>query len=70
MVRKGRSHKPQGESHPGVKLTEKDVLVILNSNLTYQELGRKFGVSPSMICHIKKGRNWTVVGGTRDERRN
>lgn len=69
MVRKGRSHSPKGNLHPGSKLTEEDVLFILDSNLSYPELGRKFGVTPSMICNIKRGRNWTHIRRTRDERR-
>ena len=60
-VSKGRSLK--GEKHNLAKLTEKDVLDILNSPLSYKKLASIFGVSKSTIAAIKLGTNWKHLTG-------
>ena len=54
---------PAGERNPAAKLTEAQVIAI-KSRLTNErgnraELGREFGMSPSMIQRIARGQNWT-----------
>lgn len=63
MVSKGRAHSPchQGESHPGAKLTESDVLQIRSSSATGRELAGKYGVSYTTIWDIKHRRSWSHV---------
>lgn len=49
MVRKGRSHK-------GYKLSDEDVMAIMESSESGATLARTFGVSQQTICDIRKGR--------------
>lgn len=61
MVRKGRSAKLSGEDHSQSKLTSKDVRKILTMDGVYSVIGDQFGVSPSMVCAIKKRRHWKTL---------
>lgn len=58
MVLKNRSNKPHGCRNPQSKLSESAVVEIRNSNLNGVELARKFNVSKSAICLIRKNRTW------------
>ena len=54
----------RGERHGMSKLTEQDVLSIRSHEKmkgSGRALAKYYGVSPSMICNIRKGKNWTHV---------
>ena len=55
-VLKDRSAK--GQSNGRAKLTEVQVIEILKSNLTTNELAEKFGVTNGAISLIRKRKNW------------
>ena len=52
-----------GEEHPNSKLTEADVLSILNlsKTLSREELARKYNVSKTTIGYIVRGKAWVSV---------
>lgn len=56
MLRDGTQ--PRGHRSPHAKLTEDDVLFILESDEPQKDLGARYGVSESLISHIKCGRRW------------
>lgn len=60
MVMKGRARHPNGESNTQAKLTEDAVREIraLGNGVSGVELAERFGVSRSLICHIRKRRKW------------
>lgn len=43
------------------KVTEKDVLEIRNSNLSYVKLSKIYKISPSSIFNIKNKKTWTNI---------
>jgi hypothetical protein len=47
-----------GESVNTAKLTEKQVLEVLQSSKGHSELSRELGVTPGAIWHIRAGRTW------------
>lgn len=47
-----------GEGVHTSKLSELDVLQILNSNDRPIDIASVYGVTPANICHIRKGRSW------------
>lgn len=47
-----------GARCPKSKLTEAQVIAILQSQKSHRELAKDFGVCKSTITHIKTGRNW------------
>lgn len=55
-VRHGR--RMRGERHHQHKLTTDDVLVIQKSEDRGTDLAKKYGVTPTTICSIRKGRLW------------
>jgi hypothetical protein len=50
-----------GEKNSQSKLTEQDVLYIRNSKENGSILDKKFNISRSTICDIRKNRSWTHV---------
>jgi hypothetical protein len=58
-VRKKRH--PKGARIHTAKLTDNDVLAILNSGDTCAELALRFGVSDVAISYIKLGKTWKHV---------
>ena len=50
-----------GEKSRNSKLKENQVIFILSSNLTQQELADKFDVSRSNISCIRRGKSWTEL---------
>lgn len=62
MKAKGRQRSggALGTLHPLCKLSEEQVAIIIRTRGrgTGAALARRFGVSPSLICNIRKGRNW------------
>jgi len=69
MVQKGRqSHigSPglKGESHPQSKLTESDVIKIINEKLlTQKQLSVNYGVSQAVISKIRLRQSWKHIEG-------
>ena len=64
MIRKGRQVHPNGEDHPGAKLTSEDVRYIRSCEgvKQYRVLAKEFGVAPSTIFQAMKGRrNWSYL---------
>lgn len=61
------SHHSSGESHPGSKLTERDVTDIRNrigGSETQREIAKEYDVSESTISMIKSGDLWPGVGSS------
>ena len=54
ISRQGR----KGEVHPFSKLTEEQVLQIINLNGTHVDIARQYGVSRSTIADIKNKKRW------------
>lgn len=61
MAEKGRRAVLRGEEIGNSKLTREDVIYIRRSSETHAELARRFDMSPSYICRIRKGANWAHV---------
>ena len=59
-TRRGRKLKTvyHGEEAANSKLTQAQVDEIRASQLPHRELSKMYGVVPSQICHIKKGKHW------------
>lgn len=54
-------HPNVGETHPMAKLTEQDVIEILQSNLRGVVLVKQYGVSGNTISRIKNGLSWSYL---------
>jgi hypothetical protein len=63
MIRKGRNKVVRfvGSTNGNALLNDDKVRVIKTSSLNNTQLGKMFGVSPSCIADIKKGRSWAHV---------
>lgn len=59
---RGRTFVHAGETTPNSKLTNKDVLYILQSSDNNTFLGKKFGVNSSTILAIKRRKTWRHIG--------
>ena len=70
MIRKGRAKfvRFAGSTNGNALLDEDKVRFIKLSGLKHTELGKMFGVSPSCIADIRKGRSWTHVKAGRNEK--
>jgi hypothetical protein len=62
---KGRQSK--GETHSSAKLTEAQVIAIINDPRTQYEIARDYNVSRVVVAHIKKGKSWKHLGVPREE---
>jgi hypothetical protein len=51
----------RGEEHPSAKLTEKDVLEIINNKNSSAVLAANYGVQRSCIKKIRTGRTWSYL---------
>ena len=63
MWTKGRA-RPQtsiGEKHGMSKVTESIVREIRESSLSGVDLARKFGITPTTVCDIRKRRTWDHI---------
>ena len=49
---------PRGERHGHAKLTEGEVLEIRNSKAKGRSLAAAYGVSPALVCIIRRGKVW------------
>lgn len=56
-----RNRQAKGEGHGSAKLTREDVLFIFNSEDRGIDLAEAFGISPSSITDIRRGRTWRHV---------
>lgn len=60
-----RNNKGAGEANHEAKLTEQQVLeicdLLINTNLTYDQIGIKYGVKKSTISNIKNKKNWKYI---------
>lgn len=65
MMSKGRGRKARlkGEDHSQAKLTESDVVAILSAKglVSQVALADQYGVSPSQIGNIHRGKAWTHI---------
>jgi hypothetical protein len=55
---KGRYDDTHGERHPGAKLTEDTVRLIRVSEEAGITLAARYGVTPTTISDVRKGRTW------------
>lgn len=58
----------RGSAHGNAKLCELDAWIIKNIGFTCREVGEFFGVSPTAISAIRRGRTWTHVDRAISER--
>ncbi|MCW7536708.1 HNH endonuclease [Aquabacterium sp. A7-Y] len=58
MVAKGRAARSLGEHNPAARLTADQVRCIRSEIGSHVELGRRFGVSPTQVGLIKRGKRW------------
>ena len=60
-----RNNKGAGEANHEAKLTEQQVLeicdLLINTNLTYDQIGKKYKVNKSTISNIKNKKNWKYI---------
>jgi DNA invertase Pin-like site-specific DNA recombinase len=63
MAKKKRAKHPdqKGENHSQVKLNNDQIKEIRKSCGTNLEIARKYGVSDSLVCQIKKRKCWNHV---------
>ncbi len=64
MVAKGRAHPRAGEEHGLAKLTEEQVVVILDDPRPHSQIAAEFDVSTATISDIKRRRSWQHLGLT------
>ena len=55
---RGGGRKIRGENHPGAKLTREQVAEIRASAESSRRVAKKYGVSFSMVCMIRRGDAW------------
>jgi ribosome-binding protein aMBF1 (putative translation factor) len=63
-IKKGRSNWPKAENHCCAKLSNADVLVIrqlILDGISQAEIAHRFGVDPSAISNINRGKNWRSI---------
>jgi HNH endonuclease len=58
MMARNRNVNREGEANTRAKLTDADVLKILNDSRRQQEIADDYGVNRSLISMIKNGRRW------------
>lgn len=61
MVKKGRANRPAGERHSGSKLTDENVIDILQSPKSLRQLAKQYKVGPATISSIRNGRTWRHI---------
>jgi DNA-binding NarL/FixJ family response regulator len=63
MVKKGRSWKPKGSTHPASKLTEANVKIIKysSSHLNNSQIAKQFNVKRETIRDIRNGKRWKHI---------
>ena len=59
--KRGRGNLPVGSARPEAKLNEEAVKYIRSSNEKGADLARRFGVTPSVICVVRKRKTWKHV---------
>ncbi len=68
MIKKGRKINSYGEQNPNAKLTEKQVLEIIDDlkTMNCSEVGRKRGVPIRTVNDIKNGKKWNWLTKTKE----
>lgn len=66
---RGRLRPRRGETNPRAKLTREQVLEIRASSEMGTELARRFGLSKSTVCQIRKGLRWKHLDESANHRR-
>lgn len=69
MVRKKRNNTLKGEACSYAKLTEKEVLEMLDdfkNGINCADMGKKYGIKKSYASEIKRGRRWGHIGNRTD----
>mgnify|MGYP000103149498 CR=1 FL=1 len=63
MIKKNRARysSQRGEKNPSAKLSAKQALEIFRSDKRGADLAREYGVTPTMISKIRRGKSWTHV---------
>ncbi|MEQ8504611.1 MAG: HNH endonuclease signature motif containing protein [Rhodospirillales bacterium] len=61
MVRKGRSNRRRGESHPDAKLTAAEAIEVFNADGLQREIGDQFGIHQTHVSQIKRGKAWQHI---------
>lgn len=56
-----------GEKNSQSKITESDVILILNDNRKYSEISNEFGISVPTVSDIKRGYSWTHITGIKSK---
>jgi hypothetical protein len=60
-VIRGRANFPLGERHGCSKLAEADVVAIRASTGTCKAVGKRYGISATQVCDIKRRKSWSHV---------
>jgi hypothetical protein len=55
---KHRTHRPLGQTHPMVKLTENQVREILDSTETHTKVAARFGITFQTVSRIRRKELW------------
>ena len=58
---KGRAASKRGSRNPQARITEEIAQTIKYGGMRGADAARTYGVSPSMVCDIRKGRTWAHV---------
>lgn len=60
-----RKNRGEGSSNASAKLTEKQVVeicdLLINSDLSFSEIGKRYGVDKSTISIISRKKNWKKI---------
>jgi hypothetical protein len=65
MFRKGRDNQPVGEQHGMARLTEQQVLEILESDEKHDVLARRYNICRPQITTIKNRKSWKHLESTK-----
>jgi transposase-like protein len=67
LLEQGQNGAVRGEDHPGSKLTEEDVLDIVDAvksgEYTKMAIARAFNISTTQVRQIMKGNSWSWLTG-------
>lgn len=67
--RKAHGNYPQGDKHPGAKITNEQAMEIYLSNETGRALAERYGICETKISAIRLGHTWKDVTGGRPRQR-
>lgn len=58
MMKKGRQQKRRGQEHAQAKITDEQAKEILADRRTYRVIAADYGLHPSTVGHMKRGKIW------------